>query len=91
MDYQLPAELIAHVPPAKRSDSRLMVVERRTGSIRDCRFPDLVELLAPSDLLVVNDTRVFPARLVAKKPTGGRVEVLVLSLDRNPAPALFRS
>jgi S-adenosylmethionine:tRNA ribosyltransferase-isomerase len=77
-DYDLPPELIAQVPLAQRDSSRLMVVDRVRGSIAHHVFGDLPELLQPGDLLVHNESRVIPARLFARKPTGGRVEVLLL-------------
>jgi len=82
-DYHLPPELIAQTPLPQRSASRLLVLDGATGAIADRRFTDLVELLRPGDLLVCNDTRVLPARLVGRKPTGGRVEVM---LERVLAP-----
>ena len=76
-DYRLPPELIAQAPPERRDGSRLLLVERRSGRIEHRLFRDLPELLAAGDLLVLNDTRVFPARLVGRRErTGGRVEVL---------------
>src|SRR5690606_36852815 len=73
-DFELPAELIAQHPGARRTDSRLLHV---ADSLADLRFTDLPALLAPGDLLVFNDTRVLRARLHGRKDTGGRVEVLV--------------
>ena len=75
--YELPPELIAQYPPAERSASRLMVLDRAGGRVSHRRIRDLPDLLAPGDLLVFNDTRVIPARLPGRKETGGRVEVLV--------------
>ena len=75
--YQLPDELIARHPAARRSDSRLLHLDGRTGAIVDRQFADLPELLRPGDLLVFNDTRVVPARLHGRKDTGGRVEILL--------------
>ncbi|MEA3339934.1 MAG: tRNA preQ1(34) S-adenosylmethionine ribosyltransferase-isomerase QueA [Chloroflexota bacterium] len=77
-DYQLPPELIAQTPIEPRDRSRLLVVERRGGSIAHHRFHDLPEFLRPGDLLVHNESRVIPARLFARKPTGGKVEILLL-------------
>ncbi len=77
-DYNLPDELIAQVPLPDRDKSRLLVVDRSTGSVKDRHFLDLPELLAPGDLLVVNNTRVVPARLFGRKESGGRIEILVL-------------
>jgi S-adenosylmethionine:tRNA ribosyltransferase-isomerase len=76
--YDLPQELIAQHPAAKRDESRLMVVRRDTGSITEIPFREIIELLGSEDLLVFNDTKVIPARLFGKKPTGGQVEVLLL-------------
>lgn len=77
-DYELPEELIAQVPMGGRDGSRLLILERRTGRIDHHHFQDLGDFLTAGDLLVVNDTRVVPARLHGYKDTGGRVEVLVL-------------
>ncbi|MGN6520302.1 MAG: tRNA preQ1(34) S-adenosylmethionine ribosyltransferase-isomerase QueA [Dokdonella sp.] len=75
--FDLPPDLIAQAPLPERSASRLLVADARTRSITDRRFTDLVELLQPRDLLVFNDTRVLPARLFGRKPSGGLVEILV--------------
>lgn len=77
-DYPLPEDLVADHPADRRDDSRLLVLDRRTGSLADRRFPDLLEYLDEGDALVVNDTRVFPARLLGRKPTGARAEILLL-------------
>lgn len=77
-DYGLPPGLIAQTPIEPRDASRLMVVDRRTGEIAHRRFYDLPQFLRPGDLLVHNESRVIPARLFARKPTGGRVEILLL-------------
>ncbi|HSG63537.1 MAG TPA: tRNA preQ1(34) S-adenosylmethionine ribosyltransferase-isomerase QueA [Gammaproteobacteria bacterium] len=76
-DYELPAELIAQTPPAVRGASRLLHVDGNHCHIEDRAFPQLPELLAPGDLLVINDTRVIPARLHGRKASGGRVEMLL--------------
>jgi len=76
--YNLPDSLIAQTPCEHRSLSRLMHLERKTHGISHRRFFDVADLLRPGDLLVVNDTRVVPARLLGHKPTGGRVEVLII-------------
>ena len=73
-DYDLPPDLIAGFPPAKRRDSRLLVVGE---TLADRQFADLPALLNPGDLLVLNDTRVLRARLTGRKQSGGSVEVLV--------------
>jgi S-adenosylmethionine:tRNA ribosyltransferase-isomerase len=77
-DYNLPPESIAQTPLEPRDSSRLLVLERDTGTLVHAIFRDLGRFLHPSDLLVVNRTRVIPARLFAHKPTGGRVQVLLL-------------
>jgi len=76
-DYHLPPELVAQYPPAHRDASRLLVVRRQGGEIQHAGFRDLARWLDPRDLLVVNDTRVFPARLRGRKASGGRVELLL--------------
>jgi S-adenosylmethionine:tRNA ribosyltransferase-isomerase len=77
-DFELPAERIAQRPASQRDAARLLVLDRESGALRHRRFSDLVALLQPGDLLVLNDTRVIPARLVGHKPTGGRVELLLV-------------
>ena len=77
--YDLPEELIAQTPLERRDASRLMTLDRRTGEITHRHFYDLVELLQPGDCLVMNNSRVLPARLLGHRvPTGGAVEVLLL-------------
>jgi S-adenosylmethionine:tRNA ribosyltransferase-isomerase len=75
--YDLPAELIAQAPLAERRASRLLVLDGATGAITDRQFADLPAWLDPRDLLVFNDTRVLPARVLGQKRTGGRVEMLL--------------
>jgi S-adenosylmethionine:tRNA ribosyltransferase-isomerase len=75
--YDLPRQLIATHPSPTRSASRLLCLDPGNTCVHDRQFADLPELLAPGDLLVYNDTRVIPARLYGRKPTGGRVEMLV--------------
>lgn len=75
--FDLPAELIAERPLPERSASALLCLDGRSGALADRRFDELPELLGPDDLLVLNDTRVIPARLYGNKPTGGRVELLL--------------
>lgn len=83
-DFDLPEELIAQQPPAERGTSRMLVVDRASGALRDSSFAEFAELLRPGDLLVLNDSRVIPARLYARrtlrrekeKPTG-RIEVML--------------
>ena len=76
-DYGLPEELIAQFPTPRRRDSRLMVLDSRSGDIAHRTFPDIAEHLRPGDLVVANDTRVIRGRFFATKPTGGRVEILI--------------
>jgi len=78
-DFDLPDELIAQRPPVERGQSRLLVLSRQTGAIEHSSFARVADHLRPGDLLVVNDTRVFPARLVGHRvPSGGAVECLLL-------------
>ena len=76
--YHLPQDLIARHPPAQRGGSRLMLLDRLSGSISEDTFSNLQDYLRPGDLLVMNDTRVIPARLFGRKPTGGMVEIFLL-------------
>ncbi len=78
-DYPLPKELIAQAPLKKRDDSKLMVVKRGTGEVFYNKFSDVLNYIDDGDVLVINDTRVFPARLFGKKQTGGKVELLLVS------------
>ncbi len=82
-DYDLPENHIAHVPADRRDDSRLLVLNRSTGLRRHLHFRDITGLFQPGDLLVVNDTKVFPARLFGTKESGGKAELFLLSY---PAP-----
>ena len=76
--YDLPEELIAQTPLEKRDTSRLMVLDRQTGEVSHKHFYDILDYLQPGDCLVMNDSRVLPARLLGHRPTGGAVEVLLL-------------
>jgi S-adenosylmethionine:tRNA ribosyltransferase-isomerase len=77
-DFDLPESSIAQLPAERRDMSRLLVLRRETGSLEHRHFRDLQEYLNPGDLLVLNDTKVIPARLYGHRPTGGKVEVLLL-------------
>jgi len=77
-DYELPEELIAQAPAEERDRSRLLVLDRRSGAVRHRVFADLVEHLRPGDLLVMNDTKVFPCRVPARKSGGGKAEIFLL-------------
>ena len=76
--YELPEELIAQTPLQQRDSSRLLVLDREKGSIEHKRFYDIIDYLQPGDCLVMNDSRVLPARLLGHRPTGGAVELLLL-------------
>ena len=78
-DFELPEELLAQHPPRQRGESRLLVLDRRTGAIQHTMFGRLPEFLSEGDRLVLNDTRVFPARLLGRRvPSGGAVECLLV-------------
>ncbi len=76
--YDLPEELIAQTPLEKRDTSRLLVLDRATGNTSHKHFYDIIDYLQPGDCLVMNDSRVLPARLLGHRPSGGAVEVLLL-------------
>lgn len=77
-NYDLPEELIAQTPVEPRDTSRLLTLDRQTGATKQGTFRDILEEVRPDDVWVFNNTRVIPARLYGKRPTGGRVEVLLL-------------
>lgn len=78
-DYDLPEELIAQTPLLKRDDSKLLVLDKKTGKYEDKKFYDIIDYLNPGDALVLNDTKVLPARLIGtKEETGATIEVLLL-------------
>jgi S-adenosylmethionine:tRNA ribosyltransferase-isomerase len=82
-DYSLPKDLIAQQPERERPSARLLVLNRSDGCIRHLHFRDVTECLREGDLLVVNDTRVIPARIPARKATGGHVDILLTErIDR---------
>jgi S-adenosylmethionine:tRNA ribosyltransferase-isomerase len=88
-DFGLPDDRIALRPTERRDAARLMCLDRRTGAVAHKTFSDLPDLLSPGDLLVLNDTRVFPARIHGTKPrTGGRVELLFIEEE---APGTWRA
>lgn len=96
-DYPLPERLIAQQPADQRDQSRLLVLDCVNNTLRHSRFAAVGELLRPGDLLVVNNSKVFPARLFGAKDTGGRVELLLLHFPETDRPgeaaasALLRS
>ena len=78
-DYHLPEELIAQTPLKKRDESRLMVLNKETGSIEHKHFFDIIDYLNKDDVLVLNDTKVIPARLIGSKVgTDAKIEILLL-------------
>src|SRR5581483_8123948 len=87
LDYHLPPELIAQEPLERRAEARLLVLDRRAGTLEHARFYKLRDFLRDGDLLVLNDTRVFPARLFARKPSGGAVELLIVRPVEQPRGA----
>jgi len=97
--YHLPEQLIAQQPMQERDHSRLLVMDRNTGSFSHKVFHDLEAFLAPSDVLVVNNTQVIPGRIVGKKESGGRVEALIVnyasgmrsSVDGNQFDCMLKS
>ena len=90
-DYALPDELIAQEPAAERDRCRLLVMDRATGAVEDRIFRDIADYLRPGDLLVANETRVMPARLLgAKRGTGGAAEVFLLRECAGPEPRTNR-
>lgn len=85
LDYELPEDLIAQHPASSREMARLLVVERATGALHDARVTDLSTWLRAGDALAINETRVRPARLITRRPTGGRVNLLVVRPERHGA------
>jgi S-adenosylmethionine:tRNA ribosyltransferase-isomerase len=75
--YDLPQQLIAQYPAKQRTDSRLLCVDSKQGTFEDRQFTDFPDRIHPDDVLVFNNTRVIPARLFGRKPTGGKVEILI--------------
>ena len=90
-DYPLDPSLIAQYPIKDRESSRLLVVDRKSGSFKDYSFRDIVRFLNPGDCLVLNDSRVFPARLFGKKETGGKVELFLLHFPEEIEPGLAKA
>jgi S-adenosylmethionine:tRNA ribosyltransferase-isomerase len=76
-DYDLPQALVAQLPARSRTASRLLYLDAVAGALRDLTFTDIVDLIAPEDVVVLNDTRVIKARLMGRKGTGGKLELLV--------------
>ena len=89
-DYNLPEELIAQMPADKRENSRMMVLNREDRTVSHKHFYDIVDLIEPNSLLVMNNTKVLPARLIGHKDTGAKIEVFLLK-PFNPSPELLSS
>jgi len=83
LDFDLPPERIAQHPATRREDARLLVVDRAGGVIHDARVADIGAWLRPGDALAVNETRVRPARLIVRRPSGGRIELLFVRPERD--------
>lgn len=89
-DYSLPKELIAQYPSEKRGDDRLLVCDRKIESFEEKRFSCIADYFNSGDLLVLNDTKVMPARLFGKRETGGKAEIFILDKKARPIEALVR-
>ena len=90
-NYSLPKELIAQMPLLKREKARLLIIKRKKNKIEHRNFLDLLSEISPGDLLILNDTKVIPARLSGKKETGGKAEILLLhKLEKNIYEALAK-
>ncbi|MGD0072896.1 MAG: tRNA preQ1(34) S-adenosylmethionine ribosyltransferase-isomerase QueA [Candidatus Binataceae bacterium] len=87
LDYELPPELIAQHPLENRDEARMLVVDRKSGKLEHSRFYKLDHHLRDGDLLIINNTRVFPARLMVRKESGGAVELLLVRPVANPEGA----
>src|SRR5688572_32582473 len=88
-DFDLPDELIAQDPPAERGGSRLLVLDRSTGAVRDAMFAELANILREGDLLVLNNTRVFPARLLGQRVPRDRKSTRLNSSHSQISYAVF--
>lgn len=86
-DYELPENLIAQAPVEQRDRSRLLHLNRTTGAVSHHRFADIINMLSPSDMLVINDTEVIPARVFGKKATGGKIELLIVNYPETASNA----
>ena len=89
-DYALPKDLIAQYPSAVRGEDKLLVLDRKSKSFEEKKFSDIVGYFKEGDLLVLNDTRVIPARLFGKRKTGGNVEIFIVDKTKCPVEALVR-
>ena len=82
-DYKLPQSLIAQHPAPKRDQSRMLFLERKSGKISNCNFTEIVSLLPESSCLVINNTKVLPARILGKRQSGGKIEALLIEENNN--------
>ncbi|MDD4202507.1 MAG: tRNA preQ1(34) S-adenosylmethionine ribosyltransferase-isomerase QueA [Candidatus Omnitrophica bacterium] len=89
-DYNIPEELIAKYPSEKRGDDRLLVLNKQRQTFEDKMFMDILDYFKRGDLLVVNDTKVLPARLFGTRKTGGKVEIFVIDRTKYPVEALVK-
>ncbi len=87
--YDLPADLIAQYPLEKRDNARLLVLERKVGNLSHHWFHELPAFIVPGDVIVLNNTKVFKARIFGKKETGAKVEILIIAYDKNQCTALI--
>ncbi|MDD1622391.1 MAG: tRNA preQ1(34) S-adenosylmethionine ribosyltransferase-isomerase QueA [Methylococcaceae bacterium] len=81
--YHLPESLIAQKPLSERSASRLLHLDKKSGAVKDGQFSDFIDMLQPDDLLVLNDTKVIPARLFGHKTSGGKIEILIERIEND--------
>ena len=77
-NYNLPKNLIADIPNKKRDNSKLLILDKKNGDIKHKKFCDICDFLQKGDLLVVNNSKVVPARLFGEKESGGNIEILIL-------------
>lgn len=90
-DYTIPDNQIAQHPLKERDSSKLFVIRRDSGTFEHSNFKNIIDYLQPGDLLILNDTKVFPARLAGSKPTGGKAEITLLrELETNAWEALVK-
>lgn len=89
-DYKLPKELIAQHPSNVRGEDRLLIVDRAKNTFEERDFPDIIDYFKKGDLLVLNDTKVIPARIFGRRKTGGKVEIFILNKAKNPVEVLMR-
>jgi len=89
LDYPLPAELIAQKPLINRDRARLLVVDKNTERIEHRFFFEIVDYMAEGDLLILNNTKVIPARLIGRKPTGGKIEVLLIKEKKSDKDTIW--